>query len=485
MQNRAIYPVLALFLLLFLIFPNANPGADSLYYAACVRHGENLFLNHHLLYNAFGRIMFTSLNMVTGNQNALHLLMAINAVFAAGSLFLFYRLILNLQEDSKVALLITAFCASCFGFMRFATDAETYIIPLFFNILSAFYIRLSGNRFKWLLAGTAGALAVLFHEIHIWWAASVFVYLLSEGKKQIRNFLEFSFPFLAIPMFYLWVYSNSGFHGDFQGFISGAYGKGQAGIDLSMQALYLTAVNGIRTVIQIHGYIPFLIRQWPVTAATTLLILIAAGVAALHFRAYSIRLIRIQKATGLARIAAMAFFLYLGFACISSGNAEFMVMLPFLATLWLASARFIKTGMQTIIPIGMILLWNVITGILPAAKTEMENGIPQANFQEQNPEAYFIWKDRPQVHNRIAYRYGTWIYGKLQDQTVSMELMDKALLKNIPVYTDYGNNTTKYSRKSMTGKGQGNIPDRYRLFAVDSFLNIYGTNYIFRILPDK
>lgn len=484
MQNRMILPVLALLLLLFLLFPNANPGADSWYYAACVRYGENLFLNHHLLYNAFGRMIFSGLNKLTGSDDALHLLMVINSFFACGCILVFYLLIRRIQNN-QIAVLLAAASASCFGFMRFATDAETYIIPLFFSLLSAYFIQSGRVHIKWLLSGAAGSIAVLFHEIHIWWAAAAVLIILSVKKNRFRNLLLFSLPYIIIPLIYFLIYHNSPLRDGFTAFITGAYGKGQAGLDISFKALLLTIVNCIRTVVQIHGYIPFLFYQWPVISVISGLILLLAAYKVWRSRALNFRLIRKEEKTVLGKISALAFFLHLLFAFLSSGNAEFMVMLPFLFFLWLASGHRIESGNLTVLPAGILLFWNFMTGILPAAKLDMGSGLHQADFQEKHPDAAFMWADRPLTHNIQAYRHGLHVYSGLQGSSIGMDDIGIALKNQIPVYTDLGNRTTKFSRKSFTAQDNPGFLKSYHVIAEDSFSSIYGTRYIFRILPDK
>ncbi|MDR1371509.1 MAG: hypothetical protein LBJ17_00075 [Dysgonamonadaceae bacterium] len=53
-QCKIDYCIIALLTSIYLFFPSINPTGDVVAYAVNVREGSDLFMPHHLLYNAFG-----------------------------------------------------------------------------------------------------------------------------------------------------------------------------------------------------------------------------------------------------------------------------------------------------------------------------------------------------------------------------------------------------------------------------------------------
>lgn len=64
---------------------------------------------------------------------------------------------------------------SSFGMLRFATENETYILPLLFSLLASrsWWRAVLENKYRqWVAAGAWAAVAALFHQIHaFWWLA--------------------------------------------------------------------------------------------------------------------------------------------------------------------------------------------------------------------------------------------------------------------------------------------------------------------------
>ena len=74
--------------------------------------------------------LFPSIN------NTLSFLCLLNALGAIGCLCVFRKILLFKLESEKVVPLLLL-VGSCWGFMRYATDVETYIIPLFFSLAAS------------------------------------------------------------------------------------------------------------------------------------------------------------------------------------------------------------------------------------------------------------------------------------------------------------------------------------------------------------
>src|SRR5690349_13241780 len=127
---RLAYLVLLFFMLLYLLFPTANSTLDAWYYAACVKHGKDLFLPHHLLYNAFGYLLHKAVQLTGFSPDALAFLKVLNALFAVACLAVLNALLkqLHYTEMRRVGWLLVA--GASFGVWRFATENEVYLLPI-------------------------------------------------------------------------------------------------------------------------------------------------------------------------------------------------------------------------------------------------------------------------------------------------------------------------------------------------------------------
>ncbi|MFY7847612.1 MAG: hypothetical protein ACOVSS_01005, partial [Bacteroidia bacterium] len=123
-------PLVIAFGLLYLLLPTTNPSLDAWGYAADIRWNGELWSAHHLLYNAWGRW----LTGLFGTEYTLRLMQANNAVFATAALWCLRTVLQRVNPAFSTAGLI--FTGASFGFMRFAVENETYIMPLFFGMVA-------------------------------------------------------------------------------------------------------------------------------------------------------------------------------------------------------------------------------------------------------------------------------------------------------------------------------------------------------------
>lgn len=485
MNKRLPYLFILFIACLYLIFPNNNPGTDSWYYAASVKYGKDLFRNHHLLYSAFGRLVYNAIGIFYTGAEAISVLRGINALAAGLGLLMLYRILLRFGQHEFTALTLVFFCASAYGFMRFATDAETYSLPLLFWLISVWY--LSGGQKRAALAGCFGAAAVLFHEIYVWWAVSAALVLFLNKSGKLRDGLKFTASLLLVPLVYMAVFLLSDIENSPAEFIFGEYAKGNAGISLNLSALLLTGINFIRTFVQIHGYIPLLFEQY--TGLLSGVFFLITGLFAAGLYKAELKFSR-RKTDAIPLVAYMflqAFALHLLFAFVSSGNAEFMSMLPFLLVLFIGVHYDIRFRNRLMFAVAGLFAWNLMFALIPASILQMNQVDKQADYWEKHAAGTCtgVWTDRPLVHNVLAYRRGFEVYDWLPvTQPDSAEIM-ALLQQGRTVYTDYGNPGTFFSRKGILSGGKAGLPESVIKTPVDSFRNVYGKNYIYRITAKK
>ena len=467
---------------IYLIFPTRNANIDSWFYAASVKHNQELFHSHHLLYNVIGRGWYNFLETCMPGIEAIDALNIMNAMAAALCLPVFRAILLKLGTESRTALQLTLFCGVSFGFMRYATDAETYILPLLFSLVSTYYFANPVKKNHLLVSGLFSALAILVHQLHIWWTLAMFLSLVFGKPFRSGLLWRFLCPLLLVPLVYMMVFQSTDTgEVSFWQFINGEYAKGNASVGLGLKGLLFTCINFLRTFLQVHGQIADFISSYPTVYLGLIAIIIALKIYFLKTGRLTPKLRRLPVKGPYFMLFLFAFIFHLAFAALSSGNAEFMVMLPFLLILLLVSSFRFES--HTLIPSLTVLLciWNLSMAIIPARVLDLIRVDKQAEFTINHPDDYFLWKHKPLVENVVTYQKGfnqSHKYIPLNPQTG--DFVDSLLRDNVPVYTDFGNPGTGFSRESLQ-RDPSYINGRYELKQVVSWKNIYGENHIYLI----
>ncbi|HIW86724.1 MAG TPA: hypothetical protein IAC47_00395, partial [Candidatus Onthomorpha intestinigallinarum] len=93
----------------------------------------------------------------------------------------------------------------------------------------------------------------------------------------------------------------------------------------------------------------------------------------------------------------------IAFAAFSNGNAEFMVMIPFVAILIFS---YCYTNQSVLLYLSCaMLIWNVPFGLYPYAFTRMHCNERTADLMRLHPEAVYVLMEKPYVENIYLYKY--------------------------------------------------------------------------------
>ncbi|MDX9847542.1 MAG: hypothetical protein RBT74_11225 [Tenuifilaceae bacterium] len=132
-----------LFLIVYVIFPTHNSTVDGYGYACHVKFGEALFQSHHLLYSFLGYLWYNLFAVLGFSLDVLSSLIIMNALSASVSLMLLGYILMHLFGNNAKVLSWIFFVGSTWGVMRFATENETYLVPIVFSLAgSLFYLKL-------------------------------------------------------------------------------------------------------------------------------------------------------------------------------------------------------------------------------------------------------------------------------------------------------------------------------------------------------
>jgi hypothetical protein len=467
---------------LYTLLPTQNANIDSWFYAACIKYNAHLFNSHHLLYNILGNIWHDFMCLFYSKTDAISSLNLLNAISATIALMVFYKLLLRFGQNKKSAQFFSLTVGVCFGYIRFATDAETYILPVLFSILSTYFyfkpIRYLNIAFSALFA----MLAVCTHQLHIWWTLAIYFNVLANNEYSKNKKIFYSLVLFSGVILYYLVYFFNFNNLTFLNFILGEYQKGNAGIDFSLKALALTLINVFRTVFQVHGFLYHFALKYSLLS----FIIITIEFILIYLLVIKRKLLfTVKSIPGKSfprQLFLIAIILHLFFAFISSGNAEFMAMLPFLFVAYITVAYNFQCNKNAFLIPVIIFIWNIYFGLIPLRFENINKITTQVNYTRTLKNDYFLWSNKPLIENKLTYETGFY----KQYNFTTVDSINVLLKEGKIVYTDLSNTKTAFSRESMLNSDlKTRAIDRYALVKVDSFENLYGKNYIYKITSIK
>jgi hypothetical protein len=438
--------------LLYLFLPGINPTGDALGYAGEYLQnadtGRWLFSPHHLLYGPFGQISYR----LFGKYFTPYLpwMQVMNALAAGLSLFILKRCFETLTQNKAASNVAVLIAGSAFATMRFATENETYIIPLLLSLGGTWaLLKYHSNEKPYRLYVGFGLLgiAVLFHQIHCWWWFAAAIFHPSGRKKQGAVLLTLGLiviAYLAAARYQETVWWAYPFSDAMNGTVSLIPG---------LDNLTFTIINSIRTWVQVHGNIPYFLNEWP---WLWLFPLMALGfmVVAIFTKKPQTNNEKLQNPPQSLRWLRFALLFQFLWAAYSVGNAEFMVMIPFLLLLSF-TGLFLKLQYKLLPASLAILCWNLGIFLIPNANIKTINYGAELNLllkiaNEQKADGMvFVARERVMLENYLSIQSADY---QKQFRDAGIQLMDADSLgteQKLPVYTDIFDYPMPMSRSSI------------------------------------
>jgi hypothetical protein len=476
------------FLLLYLVFPSGLSTTDGWNYAAEIKYSGEFFHPYHLLYNTLG-YLFCYLPVKAG-ADTLGCLKVMNSLFATALLYVVRLILYRLNRKDLLVVLICCLSGSSFAIMRFATENETYIIPLFLALLASyFFLRFlqQGYLKDVFFTGIFLSLAVMFHITYIVWWLCILVSIIRKSNR--RPLFLYLLTSLSIPATYLvillYLYGNltiesvTGFI--FNDFISNSH------FELTGKSIFFSFANLIRSFIQVHGYLLHIIKQNFLFIIPGIILMLSFIVALFRLPSKDTE----YKDAGFSRILIMVVSLQFLLAAFSSGNAEFMVMIPVL-TFILLSVRFAETGKFLFPVLTGILIWNLSYGIIPLhfISKEPEQFLCDLALREESSK--IIASDDQILKSIIYYEKGIKnvenIYKSpavLQEKGMAIgdlrSLIDTAVEKGEDVYTDCLNPQIMSRASILEGDLNRIFFSKYITIEIRTWNTITGTKSVEKI----
>lgn len=437
--------------IIFFLFPNNNPTGDAYAYAYSALSGKEIFYPHHLLHCGLGYIVLNIFKFLP--LEPLYILQSLNILIGLLTLFFLRKILLLNNVPEKTICYLLIFCGACFSFIRFTIDYETYILPVCLSMIVIYYMQKifsKDNKINVITVALLCVLACLFHQLAVILLLACFIGILfSINRKYIWYFVCIS---CLLPLVYALVYyclfSTLSFKGLIT-FVLHDYFSGNAQPPNLKTMLILTPISFFRTFIQVHGYMFSIIKISPFISFPLIVICLSFFIKGI------LQIKKVKKLSSSHNVAQRKFSIfifsllicYLLFAFLSNGNAEFMLIIPFLLIILLINYF---TNLKFMLYLAYaLLIWNTYFCLLPWNEKNFTTDKQLVDFIHNNKHNAYILKDKPKIENMYLYYYGEenlklYYYADLNTTSINNILSQDSL-----IYTDIFSHSN-FSRASLS-----------------------------------
>src|SRR5262249_26935969 len=166
-----------------------------------------LFHQNHLLYNAFGYLLYTSVRSLGLSVRALTILELANVIIGAIGVGVFFQLAERVTGSRYGAALCSIALAVSAAWWKLSTDADAYIPAVVLILLCLRH--LTGENPRWYIAALALAGAMLMHEISSLFSLGAIATVFSTSRGNKRGFaskMSMAAWLLVVSAYYLCAY---------------------------------------------------------------------------------------------------------------------------------------------------------------------------------------------------------------------------------------------------------------------------------------
>jgi hypothetical protein len=155
--------------------------------AAGVRGASLLFHQNHLLYNAFGYLIYCAAHAVGLTTRALTLLQWANTLLAAFAVGTCFRIAERILRNHYIAVICAASFAVSVAWWKLATDADAYVLSILLVLLCIANLVSEKPRWHWVGLSLAGAMLV--HQLaSLLYPVAILAILYSKAIEKKRRF---------------------------------------------------------------------------------------------------------------------------------------------------------------------------------------------------------------------------------------------------------------------------------------------------------
>jgi hypothetical protein len=208
----------AVILLLYLLLLTKNYYWDGIFFAQTIEDSSrlNAALLHpnHLFYNVVGYFGYRVAHAFGLQLRAVTVLQVLNCFVSAAAACVLFRLLREVFRSAYVSAVLTAVFAFSATWWKFSTDADSYILSVFFLII-CFYLILPGREPRPLALAFSHILAMFFHQLSVFFfpvAVLGLVLQSREDKQEIRRVVTYiaTVILITVAIFYYSFYLTTG-----------------------------------------------------------------------------------------------------------------------------------------------------------------------------------------------------------------------------------------------------------------------------------
>jgi len=176
-------------LAIYLLVPTREFYWDGVHFALAIEEPHTslpaLLQPNHLVYNLMGYAVWKSVAATGIALRALFLLQMLNALFAAASVYLVWRILAAMTKSARTSM-GGALIFACSGtWWRFATDADAYVPSVFF-LLVCFHLLLAAKRPRPIAVALGHSAAMLFHQLAVFFFPAAVIGFLCRQRRDNR-----------------------------------------------------------------------------------------------------------------------------------------------------------------------------------------------------------------------------------------------------------------------------------------------------------
>src|SRR5213593_3771527 len=174
-------------LLMYLSLRTKNYYWDGIAFAYDIEHASSaLFHPNHLLYGPLGYLVWSAANRLLPGVRCTDVLQILNAFFGSAAVAIFCALVLSLFRSRYIAASLSLALGFSATWWKFSTDANSYIPGVFF-LLAALSLTGSKSRFGPVWVGILHAVAMMLHELAIFFTPVLMLRLWHQTSNSTRK----------------------------------------------------------------------------------------------------------------------------------------------------------------------------------------------------------------------------------------------------------------------------------------------------------
>lgn len=186
--------------ILYFYFPTKNYYWDGISFASAIesstRFNSSLIHPHHLLYNAFGFVVYRLTGLLGFHFRAVEVLQFSNCILSVGCAALLARFLQRaLQSYFITAVLVATFSFSS-TWWKYSTDADSYVLSVLF-LLVGLNLLLGSGKVRSIPLALAHVASMCFHQLAIFFFPAVIVGIFLQ-KTSLRERVRLAVQYTVI-----------------------------------------------------------------------------------------------------------------------------------------------------------------------------------------------------------------------------------------------------------------------------------------------